>query len=164
MSNDFSGGLPDDLKEFLESLQDTGPSDDQIEEIIQPYLEHLEEITENPEQLLQQLQQSLDQVNGALVQLLDEPGEESFMDLASRMAEWSLPAVAVGYCVSTGYFGDPNDFENEIDQLSGGMAKMQLTVLRCLHQDTYSSDTVTQIAGLWMANREVCQELVKALS
>ena len=164
MSNDFHEELPDDLKKFLENLQNSGPSDEEIGEIIQPYLEQLEEITENPEHLLLQMEDSLDQVNYAFVQLLDEPGEESFLELAARMAEWSLPAVALGYCVTTGYFGDPENVEDEMERLSGGMAKMQLTVLRCLHQDTYSSETTNQIAGMWMANRQVCQELVKALS
>jgi len=162
--NDFpEDHYEDELQDFLRHLKNGAPEAEQLEELIRPYLEKLEHASNDPDDLLEDLEEKTDRVSDKFLEALDDPGEECFTQMAASMAEWSVPAVALGFCLSNGSFGNPEQYDPQMTQLADGMAKVQLGILHCLHSSDYSYEALMRIAPLWMQARQSCREMLDIL-
>lgn len=156
----MASNYDDELNEFLRVLRENAEQMDSLGEMIKPYLEKLERASSDPEELLDDLELKTERVSGQLLEALDQPDEDRFVDLASSMAEWSVPAVALGFCMSNGMFGDPDLYDAPMQELADGMAKIQLGILHCLHNSDYSYDALMRLAPMWMQTRANCMEVI----
>lgn len=154
--------VPEDIRQMLRAMGVEILGDDEILQILVPYLRRLEELCQTPDETVDHLEEQSHLVGEEMAELVASTGE-NLTDLLPLVQEWTLYAVALCVCTVQGAWGDPRGLSEELSALAGKLPELNLGLIGAQQNQDLEDQTILDLVSSWMECRGHYQSLLDQL-